>query len=121
MVTNGGGWGTVALTTPQQSGSTPFLIKYPDLQVIKEYSCGRWQLFPRVFCDVNLLFQLMIILTFTACLIYLYGIVSTICDQQRLSMQKCCCSDGCAVDMSLLSDQLPALQIPERNVALRAA
>lgn len=41
VVMDGGGWGTVALTTPQQSGSTPFLVKYPYLQKINYFIINR--------------------------------------------------------------------------------
>lgn len=37
MVMDGGGRGAVTLATPQQSGSTPLLVKYPYLQGICSY------------------------------------------------------------------------------------
>lgn len=37
MVMDGGGRGAVALATPQQSGSTALLVKYPYLQGICSY------------------------------------------------------------------------------------
>lgn len=95
---------------------------WSNIQTCKELALKLRVYFTGCFVTwIWLLFLLKIILTITASLIYLYCIVSTICDQQRLSMQECCCGDGCAVNMSLLSDELPALQIPECNVALRAA
>lgn len=59
---DGGGWGAVALATPQQSGSTPLLVKYPHLRWICSYLddlCGgkgllgsgrTEQLFPQPLC-----------------------------------------------------------------------
>ena len=35
MVIDGGGRGAVTLTTPQESCSTPFPIKYPHLEKMK--------------------------------------------------------------------------------------
>lgn len=42
-------------------------------------------------------------------------------DQQRLAVQEGCRGDGGPVGVSMLRDQLTALQVPECNVALRAA
>lgn len=52
---------------------------------------------------------------------HLDGVVGPVGEQQRLAMQEGGCGDGCAVGVSLLSDQLAALQVPECNVALWTA
>lgn len=52
---------------------------------------------------------------------YFDGVVGSSCDQQRLSVQKGCRGNSCAVGMSMLCDNLTAFQIPESNVTLRTA
>lgn len=48
------------------------------------------------------------------------GVVRSVGDQQRLCVQEARRGHCCPVCVSLLSDHLAALQIPEGNVALRA-
>lgn len=117
MVMDGGGWCTVALATPQQSGSTPLLVKYPYLQGICSYLDD--------LCVGKDLFwgsgQTEQVFLFLQPLCYLDGVVCSVSDQERLCVQEGCPSHRRAVGVSMLSDHLAALQIPECNVALRTA
>lgn len=116
MVMDGDRRGTMALATPQQSGSTPFLVKYPHLQGNSEINSHfiprpeqrRGSLF--FFLSASLLLSSS----------HLDGVVRSVGDQQRLCVQEARRGHRRPVCVSLLSDHLAALQIPEGNVALRA-
>lgn len=65
---------------------------------------------------------LIVIFTFSRCFcFYLDGVIGTVGDQQWLSVQERCPGDGRSVGVSVLIDELAALQIPECNVSLRTA
>lgn len=118
MVMDGGGRGAVALATPQQSGSTSLLVKYPHLQGICSYLddlCGGKGLFFWIWTyRTGFPFP-------AASLFYLDGVVRSVRDQERLCVYEGCPGHRRAVGVSMLSDHLAALQIPECNVALRTA
>lgn len=57
----------------------------------------------------------------SVCLLDLDGVIGSVGDQQRLFVKERSSGDSGSVGVSLLSDQLTTLQIPECNVALRTA
>lgn len=108
MVTDCRGWGTVTLTTPQQPGCAPLLVKYPHLRKTTQFSS-----------TLNFLFVFILAFYFSK-IRYPDGVVAAAGDQQRFSVQEGCRGNICSVGVSVLSNQLVPLQIPECNVALWA-